>query len=91
MSLSQSLLKAGTPYRPTQVMPSQIDIEEVNIDLVDSSTGKGLNGIGWGEQGQLQNTANTRRGLVYQFIIERRNIGGSRRNISSKRSALRPC
>ena len=45
-------------------MPSLIDIEEFYIELVDSSIGKGANGIRWGELGQIQNTANTRRGLV---------------------------
>jgi len=45
-------------------MPSLIDIEEFHIELIDSSTGKGVNGIGWGEQGQVKNTVNVRQGLV---------------------------
>jgi len=40
------------------------------MELVDSSTRKGVNGSEWGEQGQAQNIANARRGLVIW------NIGG---------------
>jgi 2-succinyl-5-enolpyruvyl-6-hydroxy-3-cyclohexene-1-carboxylate synthase len=54
----------STPEQPTQVVPSLIDIEEFQIELVDRSTGKGVNGIGWGDQGQVQNIVNARRGLI---------------------------
>jgi len=59
----------STPYRPTQVMPSLIDIEEFCIELVDRSTGKGSTSIRWREHGQAQNSANQTRSC-YQFIIE---------------------
>jgi len=54
----------STAEQPTQVIPSLIDMEEFQIELVDSSTGKGLNGIGWGDQGQVKNIVNARRGLI---------------------------
>jgi o-succinylbenzoate synthase len=53
-----------TAERPTQVIPSLMDIEEFDIELVDSSTGKGVHGIGWGEQGQVKEAVNSRRGIV---------------------------
>lgn len=48
----------------TQTTPSIIDMEEFRIEIVDSRTGKGANGIGWNEQGKATNTLNERLGLI---------------------------
>lgn len=66
----------STPYRRTQLIPSLIDIEEHHIELVDNSTGKGANGVGWGEQGHVQNRANARQGLLISLSSSDRILVG---------------
>ncbi len=47
----------------TTVTPALFDAEEFSIDLIDDS-GKGVNGVGWGEQSKVTKSVNKRRGLV---------------------------
>ncbi len=48
----------------TQVKPGIFDMELFAIEMSESKNGKGVKGIGWGEQGKTSNEVSERRGFI---------------------------